>query len=268
MVTVDKRLELLEALVLSVKLNNKNDACLNEDLDFVEYYDIAYVKDLVKQIHIEKYPQMIDYIKDIADCGYYTNLFLFFDDCFNMNQDLEFEPFETKKVFEFAKMVKTIYEDEKIYEVFSKYEVYLNNLTKQFENIYDIKFEDNLSKMYENVDNIQFSTVISLLINGGFSSKKDNTVSYVKGIKVENDRIVFNEYTVVCLYHEYSHFFVNKIIDKYEDKINNIDILYNEAIQNGLPKPYQNKKTLLYEYFVRANSIILSENQISMEEYI
>ena len=265
MITIDKRLEFLEAIVIAAKQINTNE--LNEELDFVEFYDIPYVKELINKINIRKYTEIVDYINDIKDCGMYTNMFLFFDNKFNLNQKINFEPFQHKNIVEFAKIIKNIYEEEHIEEIFIKYRNYLNNLERNFENNYKINFKEKLNQIYGNVDNINFSTVISLLINGGFSSNKDNNVYYVQGLKVQNDNINFNEYTIVCHYHEYSHFFVNKIIDKYFNNINNLDILYDESIKNGLPKTYQNKKTLLYEYFVRANSMILSENEISNEEY-
>ena len=268
MVIIDKRLELLEAIVIAVKITSDN--CLSEELDFVEYYDIPYVRELVNQIHIEKYPELYEYINDMKDCGYYTNLFLFFDERFNFNPDFDLDLFENKDVLDFAKIVKQIYEHEQIEKIFIKYEDYLNNLIEKFKSKYKINFEESLSEMYGKISDINFSIVISLLINGGFYSHDENNVSYVKGIKVKdnNDDIVFSEYVIVCLFHEYSHYFVNEIIDKYFSKMNNLEILYYESLTNGLPNTYHDEKTLLYEYFVRANSLLLSEKYISKTEYI
>lgn len=267
MVKFDKRLDFLQALVIAVKQINSSD--LNEELDWVEYYDIPYIKELVNSINIKKYLEIVDFINDIADCGYYTNLFLYFDDNFNLNEELWFKPFNQKDVLKFAELIKKIYENEKIEEIFIKYENYLNNLAKKFKNNLNIDFKEKLNEMYDLYDQIHFSINISLLINGGFSAHRENNISYIKGIKVKTnlEDIIFSEYIIICLFHEFSHFFVNKIIDKYFDNIYNLDILYSEAVDNGLPKVYQNKKTLLYEYFVRANSQILSEDLISKKEY-
>ena len=267
MVKFDKRLDFLQALVIAVKQINSSD--LNEELDWVEYYDIPYIKELVNGINIKKYLEIVDFINDIADCGYYTNLFLYFDDNFNLNEELWFKPFNQKDVLKFAELIKKIYENEKIEEIFIKYENYLNNLAKKFKNNLNIDFKEKLNEMYDLYDQIHFSINISLLINGGFSAHRENNISYIKGIKVKTnlEDIIFSEYIIICLFHEFSHFFVNKIIDKYFDNIYNLDILYSEAVDNGLPKVYQNKKTLLYEYFVRANSQILSEDLISKKEY-
>ena len=49
--------------------------------------------------------------------------------------------------------------------------------------------------------------------------------------------------------------------------ISNYDYLIKEALINGLPKTYSGMtKTLLYEYFVRAVSALMSEKWISREE--
>lgn len=44
LVKIDKRLELLEALVIAVKQFDNNNIELNAALDFVEYYNIPYFK--------------------------------------------------------------------------------------------------------------------------------------------------------------------------------------------------------------------------------
>lgn len=265
---IDKRIEFLEALVIACE--QINDNVNNDELDFVEYHNIPYVKELVSSINIQKYPEIIDYIYDINDCGYYTNLFLYLNENFELIDNPDFQVFEHKSVFDFIKIIRNIYKNEDITSVFQKYGNFFNKLSNNFNNKYNIDFKEKLSEMYGPVDDIKFMTKISLLINGGFSSIKDNAVSYVRGINVNSNNIediVFCEYTIVCMYHEYSHYFVNQIVDKYFEEINNLDILYDESLTNGLPMTYQNKKTLLYEYFVRANSLILSQNQISDDEY-
>lgn len=50
----DKRLDVLEAIVIAVKLYVGNID--NEELDFVEYPNIPYVRDLVRKIDVQKYP--------------------------------------------------------------------------------------------------------------------------------------------------------------------------------------------------------------------
>ena len=107
----DKRLDVLEAIVIAVKLYVGNIG--NEELDFVEYPNIPYVRDLVRKIDVQKYPELIDYVKDIVDCAHYTNLYLYFDNSFNFNGDVAKSVFETKKCDSSARLVRKIYFNEK-----------------------------------------------------------------------------------------------------------------------------------------------------------
>ncbi len=264
----DVRLEFIEALVLAVRqLSNDLD---KEELDFVENQDILYVKELVENINIQKYPELVSFICDIKDCGYYTNLFLFFDEQFNFDNNCKLKVFKKKKLSDFATLVKKIYEDEKIVKIFKKYHLFFENIEKQYNNIYKFDIETikkEFSTAFDVPKNIEFINNISFLINGGFSSSNNKTISYVKGIKYDKSNVIEkNEYTIVCMYHEYLHFFINPIIDKYYSRIININKLYEESLNNGLPKTYQNKKTVLYEYFVRSLSIVFAKTKVSEYE--
>lgn len=264
----DVRLEFLEALVLAVRQASSEVA--KEEIDFVENQDILYAKELVENINIQKYPELVSFIYDIKDCGYYTNLFLFFDEQFNFDNNCKLKVFKKKNLSDFATLVKKIYEDEEIAKIFKKYQLFFENVEKQYNNIYKFDIETTkkeFSTVFDVPKNIEFINNISFLINGGFSSSNNKTISYVKGIKYDKSNITEkNEYTIVCMYHEYLHFFINPIIDKYYSRIININKLYEESLNNGLPKTYQNKKTILYEYFVRALSIVFAKTKVSEYE--
>lgn len=66
------------------------------------------------------------------------------------------------------------------------------------------------------------------------------------------------EYLLECLFHEFSRPQVNSLVDKYYDLFTNIERLVKNSIANNLPKTYQNGRTILYEYFVRANAYIMT----------
>mgnify|MGYP004484644305 FL=1 len=105
-------------------------------------------------------------------------------------------------------------------------------------------------------------------MNGGFSSTIGNFLYCTRGIKYENGKFSVNKrYNFISINHEFAHHFVNPIVDKYYDAVSNYDYLIKEALTNGLPKAYSGMtKTLLYEYFVRAVSALMSEKWISREE--
>lgn len=265
----DKRLDVLEAIIIAVKLYVGNID--NEELDFVEYPNIPYVRDLVRKIDVQKYPELIDYVKDIVDCAHYTNLYLYFDNSFNFNADVAKSVFETKKCDSFARLVRKIYFNENIEEVFSKYHDYLEQYEREYLNLHNFDCEKTrkaFSTLFDVPENTQFLYNISLLINGGFSANKENKTCYVKGIgnNIEANKEK-NEYITVCLYHEFAHYFVNPLVDEFFTDEAVVEKLYNESIENGLPNTYsQNKLTVVYEYFVRALSIIFSKKEVSDKE--
>ena len=118
----DKRIELLEALALAVKLNDKCKEWKEaEDIDFVEYNDLPYVNELLEKIDLKKYPELKSYILDNENCGSYTNLYLCFDNEFNYKGNCEPDTFSTKNANDFAALVKKIYDAENIEQVFAKY---------------------------------------------------------------------------------------------------------------------------------------------------
>lgn len=264
----DKRLELLEAVVVAVKLKNKN--IKNNELDFIEFPDIPYVKELIEKININKYPELIDFITDMADCGDYTKLHLYFDENFNFDNTCKVKAFETKDNNNFALLLKKIYFEENIEEIFLKYEDYLNEFEKKYIELYDFdmnEIKNEFKVLFDIPNDFTATHIISLLINGGFSASKGNCVSYIKGIGNKKDVLKEkNEYIIVCLYHEIAHYFVNPIIDQvFKDDIV-INEIYEEALLNNLPQTYRNPKIVLYEYFVRAISVIFSKEKVSYKE--
>lgn len=259
-VKIDKRLEIIEAIVVAYKLIYDTN---NEELDFTEYPNVPYVKKLVDKINIKKYPEINKFINDDDfECGKYTELHLYFDE--NMNYDDS-----CKNVFsigsnkEFADIVKKIYDNENLEEVFTRYKDYFNDIVNYFKEYPNISL-DEMKKFYNASEDINYHKTVSVLINGGFSSSKDNNVTYVKGIKANNPYLNY-PYYVMCMFHEYSHYFVNSLVDKYKDRFENIDILKKESLENGLPSLYQ-ESSLLYEYFVRTNTLVLSEPFVDKEE--
>ncbi len=105
-------------------------------------------------------------------------------------------------------------------------------------------------------------------MNGGFSSTIGNFLYCTRGIKYEDNKFFVNKrYNFISINHEFAHNFVNPVVDKYYYAVSNYDNLIKEALANVLPKSYSGMiKTLLYEYFVRAVSALMSEKWISREE--
>ena len=266
----DKRIELLEGLALAVKLKDKTVSKeAAESIDFVEYNDIPYVNELLEKIDLKKYPELKNYILDIKDCGHYTNLYLYFDNEFNYKDNCDLEVFGSKNISDFTNLVKKIYDSENIEQVFAKYYQLSIKISRVYNDIYKFdkqKIREEYSLLFNVPEEVTFDSKITILANGGFSASNGNELACIKGIG-DNLKVLKykKEYSMVNLYHEFAHYFVNPIVDKNISIIPNKDFLLQEAIDNNLPKTYQNINYVLYESFVRALSIIYAKGKVSDE---
>lgn len=255
-ITVDNRLELIYAIHALYK-----DTTKDENFDWIETPTINYFKDLKELIDIKKYPKLCEYIKYAFDnCNIPSNLMLAFDTNFNLdlNKIGSNIKFEYGNVIEFATLLKELAYDIKWNDFLeSQKDFYINVLNEiNITNTLEIK---DIEKFYgEKKQSYTYS--ISVLINGGFGPKDNNDNIYaIRGFiwdeeekKWENSFIYLYE----NLFHEFSHSYINPLVDKHFDKLSNIKL---ENISYNIPNVYSNGlKTILYEYFVRANAIILS----------
>ena len=128
--------------------------------------------------------------------------------------------------------------------------------------------KDYVLSFFGSKEDVDLNITGSIFMNGGFSSTIGNSLYCTRGIKYEDNKFFVNKrYNFISINHEFAHHFVNPIVDKYYDAVSNYDYLIKEALANGLPKSYSGMtKILLYEYFVRAVSALMSEKWISREE--
>lgn len=264
----DKRIELLEALALAVKLKDKSITIEEaEGIDFVEYNDLPYVNELLEKIDLKKYPELTSYVLDINDCSVYTELHLYFDDEFNYEGNCKVKAFSSKNISDFANLVKKIYDTENIEQIFVKYNPFLTKISRVYNDLYKFdkqKVREEYSLLFDVPENVAFDYKITMLANGGFSSSDDHGVFWVKGIGEDLSILEHKrESIIVNLYHEYAHYFVNPTVDKNFELIPNKEYLFQEAIENGLPKVYQNINSMFCEYFVRAISVIYAKDKTS-----
>ena len=264
----DKRIELLEALALAVKLKDKTITKEEvENIDFVEYNDLPYVNELLEKIDVEKYPELTSYILDIKDCSVYTELHLYFDDEFSYEGNCKVKAFSSKNISDFANLVKKIYDTENIEQIFVKYNPFLTKISRVYNDLYKFdkqKVREEYSLLFDVPEDVTFDSKITILANGGFSSTKGNELACVKGIGANLDVLKNRrESILITIYHEFAHHFANPIVDKNFELIPNKEYLFQEAIENGLPKVYQNINSMFCEYFVRAISVIYAKDKTS-----
>lgn len=269
-VKIEKRMELLQGIITSYIYYYPDRA---EEFDWInnphEMHN-EYLINLSKQIEIYKYPLLMKAIEEIEDCGQYTWLFNNFDDEFNFKTIERKKSFKTITPETFIQELKRLYENQNMEEFFKnskdEYKKIINAVPDNFEvNLDEIR---NLYNSY----NEDYKIIISITANGGFSltsNNKKTEITYYRGASYDEGKYCIGLYRlIICAYHEYSHHFVNPIVDKQNEKIITASELCEEAKNNGLPQCYQEIDTYLAELFVRANTCYLSKKYIPEEYYL
>ncbi len=270
-IIIDKKYELLLALMAVYVKNYPKD---REEFDFIESPEITYVEELNNLMSSCNFLHLIEFLKKLEDCSLPLIISIGLNDNFDIDEEKmnyhylqkcnlainDVEDFVTK-LKEFA--IKIGWDDffDKHSEFYKK--TYLKLL--KFPKNLDL---NDINNFYgKNIRNFYF--IPSILINGGFGLRDGAGNNYYNRGFIWNKEIdnfnSLDSYLTECLFHEFSHPIVNTIVDKYYNKFKNLDLLYNDSIENGLPKCYRNKKTMLYEYFVRANAFILNSKYYSQE---
>lgn len=266
---VDKRLDFIYAIICSYVIKNgyKN----KDEFDWVEFPNTKYFNDLVSKIRFDKFPELEKYLLDIKDEGYYNYIVYLFNDDFSIKyQDIDKvqNPFKNESLKEYLELLRRIYlsfDMNKILEdnkgELKLQQECLGKLPDDYNKAYVLGF-------FGSLDDIDLSISCSIFMNGGFSSTIGNHVYCTRGIKYKDGEFFVNRrYNFISINHEFAHHFINPIVDKYYDKVSDYDYLFKEAKANGLPGDYSGmNKTILYEYFVRAASVVMSEKWISQEE--
>jgi len=268
-ITVDNRMELIFAIHALYK-----DYKQNEDLDWIETPPIEYFNDLKKLIDIKKYPKLCKYIEyAFEDCAMPANLASYFDKEFN----LQIDNINNKVIFsygnieEFAKLFKEVAEDIKWNEFLELKKDFYQNILKEI-NIVDSLNIDEIEKFYGTKKN-SYTYNISVLINGGFAVHDNyDNIYAIRGFIWDDEEYTWlndKTYLFENMFHEFSHSFINQLVDKYELELSK---LKPEDLSYNINKTYGMKlKTILYEYFVRANATILASkytHDLKATEYI
>ena len=265
-IEINKQYELLLAIHVVYILKHPE---FKEKFDFIELPKIDYLTKLSNLINIDKYPEIIKYIINFEDCSLPIEIAIGLDDFYNVDYDkIKVEDINKYMSYGsiegFTKELKAIATDVNWDKFFNEYVI----------NFYKIliisvcNFPKNLDlndiNRFYYTNNKSYTFIPSVLMNGGFgiSDKKEN-MFYNYGFIYDDKKgkfVVDNEYLVECLFHEFSHPIVNPLVDKYFKGTEILESLYEDAIQNNLPRVYsKNQCIILYEYLVRANAYILAK---------
>lgn len=262
-VRLNKSLELMLA-IHSVYLKEHPEYV--DEFNFVEVPPIPYVNELESIINSEEHQNIINDLIAFTDESECINIALALTDDYELDKEkanliqinknlgnVNLEVF-IKNFKEYANKINW----NSFYESHHQFYIQLYSQFCDFPENLDL---NDINNFYGNKDS-KYNYIPSILMNGGFGIKNmDNNMYYIRGIQWwdEEKRFYYDkEYLLECLFHEFSHPQVNPLVDKYYDLFTNIESFFKDSIDNNLPSTYQNRRTLLYEYFVRTNASILT----------
>lgn len=274
---IDARVELIFGMLSKLKKENSE---LEEELDFVESFNTEYYSDYANRMYeiidFKKYPKMLKWalkLSQVPSCDIVPNVAMMISDNFESKEitkdDEYFQKFFIENNYdEFINdinefVIQTNYLSF-YYSNFDEYSKMVNESTKDaYPSNLDVK---DIEKCYgEKLE--QYLVIYSIFFNGGFGPTIDKVPVCFKGLWIKDSKYIESTSGIINLYHEYSHHFINPLVDKYWSNFDNVEGFVDYSIQNNLHPTYQKKaKTLYYEYYVRAMSYILSSKYEDIKE--
>lgn len=261
-IIINKNLELMLA-IHAVYLKKHPEA--TDELNFIETPPISYLNELEVLLNSAHYQELINAILEFTDESTCVEIALGLNDNYEIdknraNIDEISKYIGSVTLADFVEKFKTFALEIRWDEFFLNHKDYYLKLFSAF-----CDFPNNLDlgdiESFYGQKATSYNYIPSILMNGGFSfSDKHGNVYYIRGIQwwKEKNRFHYDkEYLLECMFHEFSHPIINSLVDKYLALFTNIDKIYQEALKHNLPTSYNNKRVLLYEYFVRANANIL-----------
>lgn len=262
-VQLNKSLELMLA-IHSVYLKEHPEYV--DEFNFVEVPPISYVNELESIINSVEHQNLINDLIEFTDESECVNIALALTNDYELDKDkanlsqinkylgnVDLEEF-INRFKEYADKINW----NSFYESHQQFYIQLYSQFCDFPENLDLNDINN----FYGTNETNYNYIPSILMNGGFGVKNiDNNMYYIRGIQwwKEEKRFYYDKkYLLECLFHEFSHPQVNPLVDKYYDLFTNIESLIKYSIDNNLPKTYQNGRTILYEYFVRANAYIMT----------
>ena len=275
--SIDARVELIFGMLSKLKKENPD---LEEQLDYIENFDDKYYSEyanrLYELIDFKKYPKMLKWalkLSEVPSCDIVPNVAMMIGDNFESKRvdekNKHFQNFFVENSYE--ELINDINEFITQTNYLSFYHSNFDEYKKMVEESTNDYYPSNLDitdieKCYgEKLE--KYPVIYSVFFNGGFGPTIDGIPTCFKGLWIKDGKYIESTSGILNLYHEYSHPFINPLVDKYWDNFENIDEFVNYSVQNNLHSTYQGEpKSLYYEYYVRAMSYILSSKYENLEE--
>lgn len=267
-VVIDKKLELMLA-IHTVYLKKHPDAC--DELGFIEIPPIDYIDELDVLLSSNNHQKLIDAILEFeyestcVEVALSLNEIYELDKC-RVNIDKISKYMGSINLEDFVNEFKKFAEKIEWDNFFDSHKDYYLKMFSAFCNFpYNLDLSD--MEKYYGVTASSYNYIPSILMNGGFSySDLVGNLYYIRGIQWSKEKNNFSyekEYLLECMFHEFSHPIVNSLVDKYLPLFTKLDDIHHDALMHNLPTSYNDKRVLLYEYFVRTNAHILTRKYYS-----
>lgn len=251
--------DLLLALYI-VYLRNNPD--MVDEFDYIERPNIEYVNKIITEFSKYDCNELFKYISCFNEISIPINIAIGLTENYEIDQNIMKVDYINSNMNygslnDFVLLLKEFALKVDWNKIYNKNRFIYNELINEFDKIDYSKFLTEINNFYGN-ESKSYNFIISIFMNGGFGIKDNQgNLYYIKGFKYNMDKFEYDmPFIIECMFHEFSHPSVNPLIDKYYELFS-IDKIYQEAIDNGFPKCYQDKKIFLYEYFVRANANVL-----------
>ncbi|MBR2833211.1 MAG: DUF4932 domain-containing protein [Bacilli bacterium] len=266
---IDPRVELIFGMLSKLK---KENAKFEEELDFIESFDDNYYSEyaykLYEIIDFNKYPKLLKWaikLSEVSSEDIIPKIAMMMSEDFNVKEidknDKYFKEFFTENNYtEFVSDLNEFIKNENFLEFFSNNATEYNRMIEESSSIYPSNMDVTDIEKYYGKKLDKYPVVYSIFFNGGYGPTIDGIPTCFKGLWIADDGKYFESIKgIINLFHEYSHSFINPLVDKYWINFENTDKFIKYSIENNLHKTYQGKPQILYyEYFVRAFSYIMA----------
>ena len=279
---IDARVELIFGMLSKLKrdysiLNINDSIDYEEELDYIEVVNSKYANDFYELLDFNKYPKLLEWaiaLAEVEECNlipYITMMisedFTEYEDVTNIKHYNDF--FDKYNYKDFIEDINYFVNEERYIDFYKddylEYDKMISQSIKWYPSNFDIR---DIEKWY-GIGIDSYIVIYCVFFNGGFGPIINGIPICFKGLMIEDSEYIESTSYLINLFHEYSHPFINSLVDKYWDRFENSNNFLLYSIDNGLSDTYSdNVKTLYYEYLVRAISYIMSSKYEDSSRYI
>lgn len=226
--SIDPRVELIFGMLSKLKKENSK---LEEELDYIECFDNDYYSEYANKMYelidFNKYPKLLQWtvkLSQVPSCDIVPNITMMISENFQTKENIEENEYFNKffnSIEEYKQFICDINEfvvqEDYLKFYKSNFDEY-NRMIDESTTIYPSNMNIKDIEDYYNSQLNKYPVIYSIFFNGGFGPIVDGIPTCFKGLWLdENGKYVENTTGILNLFHEYSHPFINPLVDKYWD---------------------------------------------------